>query len=306
MKTRAIVSLFLVLLVSHTSGPPVAAFHISTHRRITLDALNRRGVKYNGVRVTFSDDATVAIDREARDFDKDAALGINLTEPFRHFDDESFEAGSRHVIEMKEKVIAELKKDDMDEWSLKRAIRYFAYGMHAIQDFYAHSNWVELGELGVVPKDICPTLGSGPFQVPIASKIETTCVENYKLSDAGLSKLTSGYWPGWSLVEVLPFVPEKCEILPNKCHHGKKSCSEGIAKDPEGEPAFKRGDPKAFEAGGPNAIKNCGKHDPDCKYREQAEQLAIKATIQFAELIINDAAVKPHCKNVGRFMGIKL
>jgi hypothetical protein len=100
----------------------------------------------------------------------------------------------------------------------------------------------------------------------------------------------------------LPGVPEKCEIPANKCHHGKSGCSAGIAKDPEGELAFKRGDPKAFEAGGPNAITNCGLHDPDCKFRVEAERLAIKATIRYAELIINDDRVKSHCKNVARFM----
>jgi hypothetical protein len=266
-----------------------------------MEALHRSGIRYNGVEVSLSVEAVQLIDGVARDFDKDAALGLNLTEPFRHFDDESFEQGSRHVIEMKEKVIAELSKDDMDDFALKRAITAFAYGMHAIQDFYAHSNWVELGKT-----EICPTLGVKAFEVPIAGPSEVTCTDHFKLTGAGLTKLTSGYWPGWSFKELLPGTTEKCAIPDGKCHHGKAGCSEGIAKDPEGELAFKRGDPKAFDAGGPNAIKNCGAHDPNCKFRAEAERLAVKATIKYAELIVNDDRVKAHCKNVARFMGIHL
>jgi hypothetical protein len=255
------------------------AFHISTHRRITLDALYRGGVRYNGVPMSFSIDAVDAIDFEAAGLDRGAALGIDLTEPYRHFDNESFEKGSEYVIDMKNKVISRLSKDNMDDFDLKAARTYFAYGMHAVQDFYSHSNWIELGH-----HEICPTLGVGPFQVPLASQSESTCTDKYKLSGAGLTKLTSGYWPGLTGCSI-PFA--------NKCHHGKSGCSEGIAKDPEGDPDFKPGNPE-----------NPGKHDPDGKLHAEAVRLATLATKAYAELILSDPGVQKHCKNVARFMGV--
>src|SRR5215213_5455073 len=67
MKERTAFFILLLVCISVVLSGPVSAFHISTHRRITMEALHRRGVTYNGVAVSFSTDATRAIDSVARD-----------------------------------------------------------------------------------------------------------------------------------------------------------------------------------------------------------------------------------------------
>ena len=257
----------------------VGAFTITAHRRLTMEALKRRGVMYNGARMEFSDGAAHAIDMEAAAMDRGAAIGIGY-KPEQHFDNEKLKEGAEHLVEMKQKVIQILTSEKMSDQDLRRAYRYFALGIHGVQDFYAHTNWVELKD------DVCPTLGVGPFQVALADPNgEETCTDKFKLSGAGLTKLTSGYW-----------TTSGCNVpFPKKCHHGKdKSSCEGIAKDSEGDPKVKVGDPA-----------NTSKHDPDGKFHDEAESLAIRATQAYANLILSDPQVQKHCDNVNRFLRAK-
>lgn len=56
-----------------------------------------------------------------------------------HFNDCDFEGASRNLAKVYEEILAALEKHDKPE-----AARLFGRALHAAQDFYAHSNWVEL------------------------------------------------------------------------------------------------------------------------------------------------------------------
>ncbi len=129
-----------------------------------------------------------------------------------HFDNELFEKSSKRLIQFKEDAIdayIEKRQTDGDEL-LGRAL-------HTLQDFYSHSNWVEMeqsthnAELGIL-------------NLINPSDSDVFCTDNSsKLTELGKTKLTSGYWPGG------PF--GGCEPIPaHKCYHGSFTCN-GINKD---------------------------------------------------------------------------
>jgi hypothetical protein len=84
----------------------------------------------------------------------------------RHFNDCGFAAAGVHLRESYEALIKELAKDKPD---YEDAAEDFGRILHTAQDFYAHSNWVEAGQTGLLaPRDeagwpLWPQLG--PYKV---------------------------------------------------------------------------------------------------------------------------------------------
>jgi hypothetical protein len=91
--------------------------------------------------------------------------------------------------------------------------------LHSVADFYAHTNWVDIGNTG--PN---ADFGRRPIPRPVASAGEQTCdASGATLVAAGLTKLTSGYYDGVF----------GCNLPAGKCRHGgAPSCKLDIAKDP--------------------------------------------------------------------------
>ena len=120
-------------------GPGIEV-HPPGHEPITFKALD-------GVTSVILRPKGVPAEALSRLFSKDAAKAIvdaNLSTddppylPYRHFDNATFEQGGRAVIRLRGLVVKSLLAGDRPgAWErLGRAL-------HAIQDFYAHSSWVE-------------------------------------------------------------------------------------------------------------------------------------------------------------------
>ncbi|KIW41723.1 uncharacterized protein PV06_07253 [Exophiala oligosperma] len=135
-----------------------------------------------------------------------------------HFDGENFEGGQTRLIQLKKDCIAALQAGDADT-----ARKSLGGALHSLQDFYAHSNWVELGRT-----DILKDLGKDGVDVDHAAFEETTCnsctssfisevlfgCHNCASNTKGFNKLTSGYY----FNEDSP--PNGSDIPSWKCHHG--------------------------------------------------------------------------------------
>jgi hypothetical protein len=67
-----------------------------------------------------------------------------------HFDDCNFSGGSQVLIDSEAEAVAAVDPAVPALVSDPQAIRAFGHALHAAQDFYAHSNWVELGAPGLV------------------------------------------------------------------------------------------------------------------------------------------------------------
>jgi von Willebrand factor A domain-containing protein 7 len=110
--------------------------------------------------------------------------------PLLHFDAEALGFGQLQIHWMARTLIAALLRDDAGG-----AREALGWALHTLQDFYAHTNWVELGNKGIEPALIPPSnldLPFPPFSFRIASTNEATCdgIE----PDPDLNALTSGYY----------------------------------------------------------------------------------------------------------------
>jgi hypothetical protein len=140
---------------------------------------------------------------------------VNLeefTSPSSHFDNEAFTEGSRLIANRLVDVQTKLMSDSL---SVTDARLSFGQAMHTLQDFYAHSNWVELGIRG--PN---PAIGTGeilgtyaPQHLETCSNCtEQSCAERNILSEIISGQyLTSGYFNIYSGISSKP---------KGKCSHG--------------------------------------------------------------------------------------
>jgi hypothetical protein len=185
-----------------------------------------------------------------------------------HFDDEALDAGSRRLLNLKTEIIRLLLQAKPDG---KGARQKLGSALHTLQDFYSHSNWVDMGK-----SDIEPRLGKEI--IPKPSILTAFCPNNdYTLEGAGKSQLTTGYFKFFT-----PGIP-----LPNlgctffapflgKCTHGFDHFGlvcRGIAKD-----------------------------SARSSFHEKAKQLAEKATIDYILQILSEFKGNP--KAIKAFMGI--
>src|SRR5687768_10552457 len=124
----------LVLAVESFLGLSMLAFtpNEAGHLGITSDALEPMG---------FSESAIFEIRDSNREVD---IFEFHVEEA--HFDNESLDAGSSRLIDLKEEIIQLLLQSPPDG---EEAQETLGRALHAVQDFYAHSNWVELGMTAV-------------------------------------------------------------------------------------------------------------------------------------------------------------
>jgi hypothetical protein len=129
-----------------------------------------------------------------------------------HFGGENFVGGQARLVSLFEDTIAKLATGDVQGARLA-----LGSALHTVQDFYAHSNWIELGNLSP-----CPDLGRPGHAIGrTAAPDEVTCVDGAVTT----SSLTSGYYAG----------EDKSPQIPGKFRHGgpfdRSSGSGGINKD---------------------------------------------------------------------------
>jgi hypothetical protein len=147
----------------------------------------------------------------------------------KHFDGENFDGGQARLINLKKQALAAVKANDGSS-----ARTYIGGALHTLQDFYAHSNWVEIAyATGNV--DINHDLGIEGKSIAHADFSTTTCRDCVGLdaeadiiaicldctSNVFLDSLTSGYYNGEDAPFVDPATGKKPDIPDHKCHHGK-------------------------------------------------------------------------------------
>ncbi len=211
--------LLTALVVLSTCPRPLLAFKPDGtgggHAEITREALAGVSRVVGGQRVAFSQEAIEEI------------VAANLATdyvwyqaaPAYHFDDEELGASSQRLVSLRQEVVAELLAPCPP--GLRARLR-LGEALHTLQDFYAHSNWVELGNAGI-NRTLGRTVSTGlPADVP-------TCKEDgVSLAGAGLRQQTTG----WFLLSEL-----FCRARGSKCNHGFLDCP-GINKDEPGRPGY--------------------------------------------------------------------
>jgi hypothetical protein len=171
------------------------SFGSNGHGSITRAAIRSADAKYFGVAnptpsMSFAMDE-IALANEAVDIDQFSSA--------KHFDGENFAGGKSIIIGHFNAVITLLSQGNPSGARIS-----LGAALHTIQDFYAHSNWVELGN--VKPN---PNLWNNRSIGTIAGPFEATC-DAFDGSKLITTKLTSGYYGG----------EDRVPRTSGKCRHG--------------------------------------------------------------------------------------
>lgn len=206
--------------------------------------------------VAFSEDAIKDIYRANIDADKwiPSILG-SPGEEYQHFDNEFIGQGSRYIKYLKLHVIGLLISNNevtIDAYNFhgSRARKALGLAVHALQDFYSHTNWVDEGNTA-----INTDLGREALEAPPGSPTCDITHNNYQF---GLAFTTSGYWEG----------------LVNQC---------GPLSGPAGfQSKCRHGPPDSQQCGGLNKDSHFRENF------EEAKSLAIEATRDYVQQIIDE------------------
>lgn len=207
---------FLPLLALAVVLAPSAAhaFKPGIHEDISEEALRTVSTTVDGGRtITFTDEAIDDV-RDANFF-TDVGPGFFVGE--NHFTEELFTASSSRLVDLRNQVISLSVADECDAARQRLGTAY-----HTLQDFYAHSNWIERGMAG-----INTALGSSVLGNP--SPAVATCPGNPEvLAPGGGPILTTAYYIGLLGCGPVP--------IAGKCWHGGPGGCDGIHKDNPGRP----------------------------------------------------------------------
>ena len=199
-----------------------------------------------------------------------------------HFDSEQFHAGQARMLSLRRSAVRSIR-----EGKYRRARQYAGRLLHTLQDFYSHSNWVELGKtspynvLGregaqpgpVVAPDVPTCEDCNPGAEPgvyglLAGFHGSTADREYECADnlrdfRASGALTSGYFAGGRINGADVVRPSE------KCSHG------GIGD------LFSDGTP----SGGINKDLNTNTWSPHFYLHEEAAGIATRATVELLQVI---------------------
>jgi hypothetical protein len=192
-----------------------------THESITMKVIERLD-KNELFHVTNLTDSMTRAAKEIADGNAGVDLSNLFFVPSYHFDDEEFAAGQNLLVQAVDRI-----KDALNKHDTKAARRELGRALHTLQDFYSHTNWLELGNTS--PNSVLGKKGQTIRNA--ASKNERTCNDCTVCVNCTNNLITQRLTSGWfGLIS-----PDK----PNgKCSHGgtfdrtaRRSPIGGINKD---------------------------------------------------------------------------
>jgi hypothetical protein len=199
-----------------------------SHQTQTKNAYDQLVQKY------FGDINTSTTMESARKEFADANMAVDDDQDHSalHFDGENFDGGQARLVQQKTLAYSAILANDGSS-----ARQYLGGALHTVQDFYAHSNWVEQ-QVGAGTLNINPILGKSGADIAHADFNTTTCTDCVGLdtqanllklclgcsANVQLGQLTSGYYYGEdSPSGVDPLTGKNVSIPSYKCHHGKSA-----------------------------------------------------------------------------------
>ncbi|MBM7118853.1 hypothetical protein [Archangium primigenium] len=165
-----------------------------THQDMTEEALEELGQEFFGLAPTPGmKGAAEQVWKANAEVDADQVNG------FLHFDGESFVAGKQRLVALFDGIPRSLRAGDAEGGR-----RQLGQALHSVQDFYAHSNWIESGQAGALPSlwrsaeplpalagEQTPTCAPCEFSIGLDGNLLVNCDRN-----VSTSALTSGYYGG--------------------------------------------------------------------------------------------------------------
>ena len=209
--------------------------------------------------------------------DANADVDLNQFISSAHFDGENFYGGQTRLTNLRKKIITTLQANNPYQARIS-----LGEAFHTIQDFYSHTNYVELGNTEPHATLGRPDQPLTSIQDLPAYAVIPTCDHTISIASgaghligAGLTQLISGYYGGEDRRPLL-----ESTLPQTKCNHGGLEDSlgkeDGINKDTKAIAGF-------FAPFSPT----------HSIYHEQAADLATQATIKFLDELKSDPAITP-------------
>jgi hypothetical protein len=186
-----------------------------THADITEKALKDLLTKENIIPgVTEINNSMEKAINEIKEANAKTDLGPEYTNAAAHFVDEAFAAGQARLSARFQGLVSALEANKASD-----ARKQLGEALHGIQDFYAHSNWVEMG--WQMPNPYLGKFDQTPnLLASVAGPTEPTCIDCPAgvcpcVGNISTPKLTSAYFQN------LPHMPNVADTKPEgKCSHG--------------------------------------------------------------------------------------
>lgn len=286
LRTTAYGVLALFILLSNE----ISAFTVDTpitepiHESITRDAFAGLPAFHqsSGQLITFSSQAITDIADSNRSAD-----WVYKYNPERHFDKELFETGQLVLVGIRNAIVADLKSPTGNG---AKARELLGGALHTLQDFYAHSTWVENGLGRTAP------LGQAAVVIPFTTPTLSALCGDHQPIIPG-SQLTSGFYD--SLADLLSgsnYYSWLVTVSPNppikKCFHGAGHKCNDDGKCPLEDVDF-------------NYSAGINKDTPVRRHHLAARIAATESTAEYLQLILadlgnDDAADLAKCKLMGQ------
>jgi von Willebrand factor A domain-containing protein 7 len=198
----------------------VDAFTVQIHREITRSELEALTAEVDGEPQKFSERAVEQVMDANETMDR--RFNQALFRPERHFTNEEYQASTQRLIDLRQRVIDSVTASSPNGARARQAL---GEALHLVQDFYAHSNWVELGN------GVNTSLGQSVSPNPPVTTDPCPTNPNV-LGPGGGGSATSAYFVGITLNRDTFGCKE--DELPDagKCFHGNYTLNcIGINKD---------------------------------------------------------------------------
>jgi len=265
-----------------------------THQSITEQAIKDLIEKENFIpgvnKITPSMQKAINAIKEGN---SDTDLSSDFLTDEAHFTGETFNGSRSRLIENRNNMIANVRGVGMRRNNPGAARAYLGAATHAIQDFYAHSNWVEMGNSSPYGNLGRAELGTGFDPNSVAGKNEATCNNCDKCRNCDnnviRAKLTTAYYGTypWS-------------TKPNgKCSHGAKARVISVPNPTGiGPAAFTKViHPDMTEdspaKGGISKDSLSCEDAPHAAQHRDAARVALAATKAYLTYVFKEASLKP-------------
>jgi von Willebrand factor A domain-containing protein 7 len=140
-----------------------------SHYTITQDAVVSVDIEFFNI-----DTLTVSMTK-ARDEIADANAKVDITDKHNapsHFDGESFQDGQDRLVSLRDSVKKALLAGDGSG-----ARQFLGQALHTVQDFYSHSNWIEMGNSDINNDILGLRTGNVIPRPPTTSVTCTNCID---------------------------------------------------------------------------------------------------------------------------------
>jgi hypothetical protein len=168
--------------------------------------------------------------QEIADANDEVDAGFGFMKAVPHCDNEELTACSKRILNLRTQAVAAVSNPANRDGAAAR--QFLGQALHTLQDFYAHSNWVN----NPGPSNTSYNPDLGVTVIPQLKKNQQTCVDDImndnKLIAFGLTHITTGYFG---------HTPD------GKCAHGIIP-SAGIHKDKPGRPFYEEAFRQAIAA----------------------------------------------------------